>query len=251
MYKECADLNELKLNGGFFIDKIEKNLLLAIENHLIKICSVKSKLKINRGNLFKYLSNLSESDTKQYFDLFNSSSIIMKAHYELENKYINQIFKVPVLWTYPNVRLDFKKRKKFQSPKHLDEWILFNGGKGIVAWFPLFQDSSLDLSLYKGRYRVNVHKYWGLKLDEKNFPRNSKIHFDEKIIKRGQVIFFRSDLFHKSSTNFLNSNCRITIQLRFEDFDENYINYERKVSQIISRKIIKRQKKILKLGGSN
>ena len=196
--------------GGWTICQDANNLLgpmrLAVEDiakHFFRENENKS------GEFFKKFL-IKEKLVSEFFDALNQSTELMQLQHSFGASYLQEIMKKPVLWTYPNIRVDLNNREKFSAPAHVDDWISFRGNKNIVVWAPLFGAGSLDVSPFMGKIEVIEDKYWGVKM---KFPES--VEWKKIQLTQSQILVFRNDLIHRSSNNFEEHGGRITAQLRY------------------------------------
>ena len=237
MSLEKNDVTEVYSTGGFTIKPLDENLLRQLEEN-IKILF--GKQDVDNEKFLKLLHLCNEARISELFDLFNSCGNVLGGHLSVQNAYIKDVFSKPVIWGYPNVRIDKISRSEYVAPPHLDEWILFNENKGIVAWFPLFSDGFLKIYDYQGELNVIKDDYWGLKA--KNI---GDFKYNEQVVKRGNVLFFRSDVLHESSLKINADKVRVSIQYRYIDSSDYKNSFKRPVTQKISDLIKTKQDELI------
>ena len=238
--KPNENLKDVFNNGGFVIKPLDKKFVSDLEQNIKNLLGCDN---ISNDKFLNLLKNSDDNRISELFDIFNSCGNIMAGHLAVQNMYVKEVFNKPLIWTYPNVRIDKKSRKDYIAPPHLDEWILFSNNKGLVAWFPLF--SSGYLKIYDGDDKVKVSEdnYWGLKATNGN-----NFLIKEKLIKRGEILFFRSDLLHESSIKIEEDKVRFSIQYRYVDLEFSQKPFKRKVVQKITADIKAKQGELLKVG---
>ena len=230
------DLQDVVSNGGFSIKPLDMGLVKSLEDEMKKLFGQQNS---DNDEFLGSLNACTDDRIAQLFDIFNCCGNILSGHHIVQKNYVETVFENPLIWTYPNVRIDKVSRDKFAAPPHLDEWILFNENRGLVAWFPLFSDGYLKIYDCNDKLKIIKDKYWGLKVKNIN-----SFQFTEYKINRGKVLFFRSDLLHESSLKIEKGKVRVSIQYRYLDLMD-YDNYfKRPVVQKISDLIKTKQNEI-------
>ena len=134
-----------------------------------------------------------------------------------------------ILWTYPQVRIDLKRKKKYSAPLHKDQWILSKGNIGYIVWLPInIGGGSLKFLLKRTKnLKIKKNSYWGLEIKKDGLETTSqKINF-------GEAIIFDHNQIHESDLE----NQRISIQFRFKELNKSLRS--RGINQIIDSKIKK------------
>lgn len=196
--------------------------------------------------LIEILASGSEQEYSSIFDAVSMDTYLGYAQHMLNKFVLKGEFEHPLMWTYPNFRIDVPKRRQYSSPPHCDEWISFRGGKSLVFWTPLFEDGYLDISCFRGKIELEEHSYWGLSVSRKQ-----DIKWETILIPRGQFLIFRSDLLHKSSERWGPSNLRTSMQFRYEDYAAVPKPFVRAVTQKLAASIVDSQKRAVSDGFSN
>lgn len=247
LFNEQYSLSNVIDFGGWFFCESPANLVDGIEGTVVNSVSHASEVRLETYH--DLLNNIKSKEYQRYseiFDLVSMDPYLGFAQYQISNELLKTEFTYPLLWTYPNFRIDVPERGDFSAPPHCDEWISFRGKKSLVFWMPLFEDGYLDVSTYRGKLDVKKHDYWGVST-------NLKSGYDWKtiLVPRGKVLIFRSDLLHKSSEKWHESKLRMSVQFRFEDYANVPKPFVRAVTQKLAPSIIEQQDKILKIGYSN
>ena len=240
MSKPIENLKDVFRNGGFVIEPLDLKFVCDLEQN------IKNLLGCNNSSNDEFLNILNNSDNNrisELFDIFNSCGNILAGHLAVQNMYVKDVFDKPLVWTYPNVRIDKISRKDYIAPPHLDEWILFNNKRGLVAWFPLFSSGYLKIYDVCDKVKVAKDNYWGVKATNAN-----SFLIKEKLIKRGEILFFRSDLLHESSIKIDEDKVRFSIQYRYIDLEFSQKPFKRTVVQKISADIKAKQDDLVKSG---
>jgi hypothetical protein len=240
MFQLQENLSDIIPNGGYTVKSLNLDFVIKLEESIKNLCGYKS---IKNEDFLKKLYFSDDERISELFDILNSCGNVLGGHLTIQDNYIKEVFDKPLIWTYPNVRIDKKSRSNYIAPPHLDEWILFNKNRGIVVWFPLFSDGFLKI--YDGYDKIKVVKdsYWGLKAENTN-----SYKVNEQLIKRGQVLFFRSDLLHESSLNIDEEKVRLSIQYRYHDLNSYPKPFKRTIIQNISPLIQEKQSKLAQIG---
>ena len=208
----------LKLNKKF-LNKISKEILNFSKKNLSKEISSIEKLLIYLKKKKNLKSNV--------FDALNMLPILGFANYYIYELLLKNTNKQFLNWTYPQIRIDFENRIKFKAPIHADKWILSPKKKGYIFWFPL-NETGAKLIFYKNKNFKNIkqHRYWGL-------HSISEQKGKEILVKYGEGILFRENIFHKSFEN----STQLTLQCRYEKF-KKIKNFERSVTQKTNSKVL-------------
>lgn len=240
MSKLNENLKDVLSNGGFVIKPLDIKFVSDLEQNIKNLLGCDN---LSNNEFLNILNNSDDNRISELFDIFNSCGNILAGHLAVQNNYVKDVFDKPLIWTYPNVRIDKKSRKDYIAPPHLDEWILLNNRRGLVAWFPLF--SSGYLKIYDGFDKIKISKdnYWGVKATNTN-----NFLIKEKLINRGEILFFRSDLLHESSLKIDEDKIRFSIQYRYIDLEFSQKPFKRTVVQKISADIKAKQDELVKLG---
>ena len=230
-------------NGGYSILPLNaEKLIKKIENKFIKIFQRFQNIN-NFSQAVNHISNLTEVEYKTIFDAMNMLPELLSLQGHIADSFFSTDL-TPLCWTYPNFRVDTKDRNQFTAPLHADDFISFRGKSNLIFWTPLFDENSLDI-IPKPNLPVKVikDKYWGVSLNG---------DYEEEIvpisIKRNEVFIFRSDTLHQSSRIWNQTNCRLSLQFRFECFEYLPTTFERAVTQKISNEIAEQQKILLEKG---
>ena len=219
---------------------IEK-LILEIEKNTLKMTeSPFSFTKNSKGTSLTINSNLNIDNLRKTFNIINSGIILSQITPEFLkfDDFISFQITNPLLWTYPQLRIDCDANKSFSAPWHKDGWILGENLKGIVVWLPVSADGgSLQLLQNTNDLECKVIKnnYWGLEADFKDQDLNpylKNIH-----VKYGQALVFDENVLHRS---FPIRKGQLTLQLRYFNLHEN--NFYRPAVQKITEPVMEFQK---------
>lgn len=240
-FSERLDIKSVMSFGGWGILEAPDLLIKGLEQTVIKsYCALTGDLSATKFNISEKISCLDQEEYSALFDMVNMNSFLARGQNIVEEKFLDpSVMGHPLMWTYPNFRVDSPAREKYQSPAHCDDWISFRGKSSLIFWLPIFSDGYLDVSEFVGSFRVEKNDYWGLAAkDESSFKWKT-----QKILK-GKILVFRSDLLHRSSGEFGSSMTRFSVQYRFEDFAFLERPFHRAVSQKISSLISDKQTKL-------
>lgn len=207
--------------------KVNKKILNLINIELLYFSRILLKKKYK--NLDEMLLKLSNKDERVLFDAFNVSLKIYELLDPIKKFIEKKTKKKLILWTYPQVRIDIKKKNFFSAPLHKDQWILSKKDFGYIAWIPINKKGG-SLKFYKGKeskLKIKKNNYWGLEFIKKN------IKTKKQIIHFGEALIFDHNTIHESDTD----NQRISVQFRFKEFKKSFKN--RDINQVINSEIKK------------
>ena len=155
----------------------------------------------------------------------------------------------PALGTVPLIRIDRPNDKFFSTPWHQDTWYSFSSKNSIVIWIPL-TELSKDIGYLK--YEKDSHNR-GVRDFVINEESNEKFKLINQPLEENikeieidfrDILIFRQSLLHKSGFNKSNE-CRISLQLRFNDMYQERFPYATFKAQH-SPHVINSQKKYFK-----
>lgn len=207
--------------------KVNKFTLNKINREFLDIARVLLKKKFK--SLDEILKNITKKDEQILFNAYNLSLKIYDLLNPLKNLIEKKIQKKLILWTYPQVRIDLKRKKKYSAPLHKDQWILSKGNIGYIVWLPINTGGgSLKFLLKKTKnLKIKKNSYWGLEIKKDGLETTGqKINF-------GEAIIFDHNQIHESDLE----NQRISIQFRFKELNKSLRS--RGINQIIDSKIKK------------
>ena len=213
--------------------KVNKLILNKINREFLKISHVILNKKFK--NLDELLSKLNSKEERLLFDAFNLSLTIYELINPIKKKIEKKINKKLLLWTYPQVRIDLIKNKKFSAPLHKDQWILSKNTKGYVVWLPV-NDNGGSLKLVSEKikkFKIIKNKYWGIEIQDNDVKQETQN------ISYGQAVIFDHKKIHASDLN----NQRISVQYRFKELNKLFA--DRGINQVIDNKIKEYWKKKL------
>ncbi len=213
--------------------KVNKLILNKINREFLQISAVILNKKFK--NLDELLNKLNLKQERLLFDAFNLSLTIYELINPIKKKIEKKINKKLLLWTYPQVRIDLIKKKKFSAPLHKDQWILSKNTKGYIAWFPV-NNKGGSLKFVSGKIKklkIVKNKYWGIEIQDKGIKQKIQN------IRYGQAVIFDHKKIHASDLN----NQRISIQYRFKELSKSFT--DRGINQVIDNQIKKYWKKKL------
>lgn len=219
------------------IVEINKKIIYNLINELNNYSNFFGDLPLNFSDGKISLNNISDRSVLQKaFEIINSSVVLSKITCDDLGIELNSFLNYPMLWTYPQLRIDCEANRKFEAPLHKDGFILGKELKGIVVWLPInFEGASLDIITNPGKTFIKKNDYWGL---ECHCEDNTSTKID---IKFGEALIFDQDLIHRSNPI---EKGQITLQLRFFEPETEF--FYRPVVQKSSEPIIEYQKNLSK-----
>lgn len=241
-FRKCESVYEVIERGGWTYVDIDKSVIEEVEKTIILHSQINFKVK-SYEELVLFLKEKKES-VSELFDSLSQAPEFCMLQYVLSRKYLNEIMLSPIMWTYPNVRIDVPEREGYLSPAHADDWISFRGNSNVVFWVPFFERGYLYINPRKGNHEVDRDAYWGVKIKDPSIYK-----WDLVGVEVGRALVFRSDLLHMSTNVFTEKELRITAQLRYEDLGKIKKPFVRAVSQKINKNIIEKQELIISRGG--
>lgn len=177
------------------------------------------------------VNTLDRDRLKKTFEIINSSVVLSKITCDDLGVSVNSFLKNPMLWTYPQLRIDCDANKVFSAPYHKDGFILGDKLKGIIIWLPVSSEGgSLQIVTKEGETLIERNESWGLECNCKNHKtENIKINY-------GEALIFDESLIHKSQP--IDSG-QVTLQLRY--FEPSSKAFYRPVVQKSSDEVIEFQ----------
>ena len=188
--------------------RIENDIVNQLTIELKKFKNIFTDLPLNFSDDRLSLINTSDRDIlKKTFEVINSSIILSKITAEDLKIDLDKYLRTPMLWTYPQLRIDCDANRVFSAPFHKDGFILGEKLKGIVIWIPInFEGGSLEVITEEGETLIKRNEYWGLECEcEKYESEKIKINF-------GEALVFDESCIHRSSPI---KKGQITLQLRY------------------------------------
>ncbi len=107
---EKNDLQDVLSNGGFTIKPLDIGLVKSLEDEMKKLFGQQN---VGNDEFLSSLNACTDDRIAQLFDIFNCCGNILSGHYAVQSNYVETVFENPLIWTYPNVRIDKVSRDKF------------------------------------------------------------------------------------------------------------------------------------------
>jgi hypothetical protein len=169
------------------------------------------------------------------FDAFNMAPQMFSFLDATKDSISSFQIQCPILWTYPQVRIDHKVNTKVQAPWHKDSWINVSDRKGVIVWLPLTESGgTIEFASGPSDFRVERNEYWGLE-------GIGEIPGTVETVAMGEAVVFSAESLHRSH---LIDTGQITLQLRYEDLSVTD-DYKRPITQKITESVISAQEDYL------
>lgn len=239
IFKQQQNVNSVISEGGWFVHKVELDLLFNIREALNSATEIITGYHSSIGLKSSIAQNA--DSVPAIFDVMNQSIELMELQVNYCKRYLKDSMSWPLQWTYPNIRIDVNGREDYLAPAHVDDWISFRGNRNIVVWLPVTGRGSLDICEIRSRNEVVEHPYWGV-----SFTQDDKLMWHRVQVEEGEALVFRDDLIHRSVAVSEEEQIRITAQLRIEDLHHLGPRYRRAVTQVVSNEIKEKQQALIR-----
>ena len=142
----------------------------------------------------------------------------------------------PLLWTYPQIRIDCEANRTFKAPLHQDKHILGSETKGFVIWLPISTDGSrINGVIEYENLKYVKNEYWGVEC-KASILEEKEIH-----LNFGQALVFDESFLHYSNPL---PNGQLTLQLRYFEASEH--DFEKRITQKINDQVLIYQDSLFK-----
>ena len=236
-----ASIKDVITNGGWSLLSIGSQITAPLRATVYRFASM--ALGSGSRDRLSNRINMNPEAIPGFFDSLNHCMELIELQTKFNDMYIRHSMAAPVLWTYPNVRVDVEGREEFNAPPHADDWISFRGKTNIVVWTPIVGIGNINICTIRERLKVGSDPYWGVSLIDEG-----DLNWHQITVKPDEALIFRSDLIHKSSNHFGDEGIRITAQLRYEDLATFESGYSRAITQTISKDVKKSQEFLVSEG---